>query len=65
MTLAHQSNALAERWDKSRGVTNLSELFKTSDVEKLDANQIGEQHARQSWHTHARLVTEHAKQSPS
>ncbi|KAG6331249.1 hypothetical protein ID866_7842 [Astraeus odoratus] len=40
MTLAHQSNALAERWDKSRDVTDLSELFGPSDLQELDTNQI-------------------------
>ncbi|KAL4071200.1 peptidase family M1-domain-containing protein [Scleroderma yunnanense] len=40
MSLAHQSNALAERWDKARQETNLLELFDPSDLQSLDANQI-------------------------
>ena len=42
MTLAHQSNALAERWDKARQELELSELFDPSDLQNLDSKQIGE-----------------------
>ncbi|KIM63388.1 hypothetical protein SCLCIDRAFT_756607 [Scleroderma citrinum Foug A] len=40
MTLAHQSNALAERWDKARQELELSELFDPSDLQNLDSKQI-------------------------
>jgi len=42
MSLAHQSNALAERWDQARQETDLPELFDPSDLQNLDSNQIGE-----------------------
>ena len=41
-TLAQQSNALAERWDEARNETDPSALFDPSDLQGLDANQIGE-----------------------
>ncbi|KAI5991089.1 peptidase family M1-domain-containing protein [Pisolithus orientalis] len=40
MTLARQSNVLADRWDKARTSINLQELFDASDLQKLDANQV-------------------------
>ncbi|KAI6159444.1 peptidase family M1-domain-containing protein [Pisolithus thermaeus] len=40
VTLARESNLLADRWNKARTATNLQEIFKASDVQELDANQI-------------------------
>ncbi|KAL4069032.1 peptidase family M1-domain-containing protein [Scleroderma citrinum] len=38
--LAYQSNALADKWNSSRTVTNLSELFDAFDLQGLDTKQI-------------------------
>ncbi|KAF8633192.1 hypothetical protein AX15_001489 [Amanita polypyramis BW_CC] len=41
MTLAENAFTLADRWDNSRSVVDISQLdFKQSDLEGLDANQI-------------------------
>ena len=41
-TLAYQANALADKWNTSRTAKNLSDLFNPSDLQNLDAKQIGE-----------------------
>ena len=40
-TLAYQANALADKWNTSRTAKNLSDLFDPSDLQNLDARQIG------------------------
>ena len=42
MTLAEQAYKLAERWDASRSVSDVSQLdFANGDLDGLDSNQIG------------------------
>jgi len=41
LSLAKQAYELAERWDRSRNTSDLSQLdFKSSDLDKFDSNQI-------------------------